>query len=77
MSIALATHDLVKNFGGLRATDHVSLTIHTGARHALIFGDEEVARGEVAVKPLREASAAQHTRVLSDAALWADELRTA
>ena len=36
MSIALATHDLVKNFGGLRATDHVSLTIHTGARHALI-----------------------------------------
>ena len=49
----------------------------SGARHALIFGDEEVARGEVAVKPLREASAAQHTRVLSDAALWADELRTA
>ena len=36
MSIALATHELVKNFGGLRATDHVSLTIHTGARHALI-----------------------------------------
>jgi histidyl-tRNA synthetase len=49
----------------------------SGARHALIFGDEEVARGEVAVKPLREASAAQHTRLLSDAALWADELRTA
>lgn len=36
MSIALATHDLVKNFGGLRATDHVSLSIRTGARHALI-----------------------------------------
>ena len=49
----------------------------SGARHALIFGDDEVARGEVAVKPLREASAAQLTRLLSDAALWADELRTA
>ena len=48
----------------------------SGARHALIFGDDEVARGEVAVKPLRDASAAQRTRVLSDAALWADELRT-
>ena len=49
----------------------------SGARHALIFGDDEVARGEVAIKPLRDASAAQRTRVLSDAALWADELRTA
>jgi len=48
----------------------------SGARHALIFGDEEVARGEVAVKPLREANAAQRTRLLTDAALWADELRT-
>lgn len=36
MSVALATNDLVKNFGGLRATDHVSLSVHTGARHALI-----------------------------------------
>ncbi len=49
----------------------------SGARHALIFGDDEVARGEVAIKPLRDASATQRTRVLSDAALWADELRTA
>ncbi len=49
----------------------------SGARHALIFGDDEVARGEVAIKPLRDASAAQRTRVLLDAALWADELRTA
>ena len=49
----------------------------SGARHALIFGDDEVSRGEVAIKPLREASAAQRTRVSSDAARWADELRTA
>ena len=49
----------------------------SGARHALIFGDDEVARGEVAIKPLRDASALQCTRVLSDAAQWAAELRTA
>ena len=36
MTAALITHDLVKNFGGLTATDHVSLTIAKGARHALI-----------------------------------------
>ena len=36
MTVALTTHDLVKNFGGLIATDHVSLTITKGARHALI-----------------------------------------
>ena len=36
MTAALTTHNLVKNFGGLTATDHVSLTIAKGARHALI-----------------------------------------
>ena len=36
MNAVLTTHDLVKNFGGLTATDHVSLTIAKGARHALI-----------------------------------------
>ena len=49
----------------------------SGAGHALIFGDDEVARGQVAIKPLRDASAAQRMRALSDAAQWADELRTA
>ncbi len=32
----LQTHGLVKRFGGITATDHVSLTIARGARHALI-----------------------------------------
>lgn len=49
----------------------------SGARHALIFGDDEVSRGEVAVKPLRDVGAAQRLRAISDAALWADELRNA
>ena len=32
----LQTQDLVKRFGGITATDHVSLNIAQGARHALI-----------------------------------------
>jgi histidyl-tRNA synthetase len=49
----------------------------SGARHALIFGAEELARGEVSIKPLREAAAVQRTRALADAAVWAHELRAA
>ena len=49
----------------------------SGAAYALVFGDDELARGEVAVKPLRDAKAAQFSRALVDAAAWAHELRTA
>ena len=49
----------------------------SGARHALIFGADELARGEVACKPLRDAAAAQTTRPIAEAAAWASELRTA
>ena len=49
----------------------------SGARYALVFGADELARGEVAVKPLRDAQAAQFSRALADAAAWAHELRTA
>ena len=49
----------------------------SGARHALIFGDDEVARGEVAVKPLRDADAGQRSLPMAQAARWAAELRTA
>ena len=35
-NIALETHGLVKRFGGIVATDHVSLQVAHGARHALI-----------------------------------------
>jgi histidyl-tRNA synthetase len=47
----------------------------SGAAHALIFGDDELARGEVAVKPLRDPQAAQFNRTLANAAAWAHELR--
>jgi histidyl-tRNA synthetase len=49
----------------------------SGARHALIFGADELMRGEVSIKPLREGVTAQRTRALADAAAWAHELRTA
>ncbi len=49
----------------------------SGAGFALIFGADELARGEVAIKPLRAGEgAAQFTRPLADAATWAHELRT-
>jgi histidyl-tRNA synthetase len=49
----------------------------SGARHALIFGDDELARGEVAVKSLRDANAAQRSVALAElpalAAQWRAE----
>jgi ABC-type branched-subunit amino acid transport system ATPase component len=36
MSIALQTHHLIRRFGGLIATNDVSMTLERGARHALI-----------------------------------------
>ena len=49
----------------------------SGARHALVFGGDELAQGMVAVKPLRDASAAQVLRPLADVATWAPQLRNA
>ena len=48
----------------------------SGAAFALIFGADEIARGEVAIKPLRSGEAApQYVRALGTAADWAHELR--
>jgi histidyl-tRNA synthetase len=49
----------------------------SGARLALVFGADELARGEVSINPLRDAAAMQSTRVLADVAIWARELRNA
>ncbi|WP_431261296.1 histidine--tRNA ligase [Roseateles chitinivorans] len=48
----------------------------SGARFALVFGPDELARGEVAVKPLR-GEGEQVTRPLNTVAAWAADLRTA
>ncbi len=50
----------------------------SGAAFALIFGADELAAGQVAIKPLRAGEgAAQFTRALAEAASWARELRIA
>ena len=49
----------------------------SGARHALIFGADELAHGEVALKPLRDAGAAQRNLPLGGVTEWAPTLRTA
>lgn len=48
----------------------------SGARWALIFGGDELARGEVAIKDLRDASVAQVCRALDDVSGWTSELKT-
>ncbi len=48
----------------------------SGAAFALIFGGDEVAAAQVAIKPLRRGEGApQFTRALDSAADWAHELR--
>ncbi len=49
----------------------------SGARHALIFGADELGRGEVAIKALREPAAPQVTRRLDQVGEWAQQLRNA
>ena len=47
----------------------------SGARFALIFGADELARGEVAIKSLRDAATPQRSLPLAQAASWAAELQ--
>ena len=49
----------------------------SGARFALIFGADELASGQVALKSLRDAEVPQRTVALGDVSIWAGELRTA
>jgi histidyl-tRNA synthetase len=49
----------------------------SGARFALVFGADEVSRGEVGLKPLRDAAAMQRALRLGQVADWAASLRNA
>jgi histidyl-tRNA synthetase len=48
----------------------------SGARYALIFGGDELARGEVTVKSLRDGAGAQRAESLSTVADWAAHLKS-
>ena len=74
--VAVLMHAAGKeNWGSMKSQFKKADT--SGARIALVFGADELARGEVAVKPLRDASALQTTRLIAQAAAWAHELRNA
>jgi len=47
----------------------------SGARFALIFGDEEVVEGKVTIKSLRDGSVPQQTLLQSELAAWASSFR--
>jgi histidyl-tRNA synthetase len=48
----------------------------SGARYALVFGAEELALGQVAVKSLRDGQGAQRTEPLGAVAGWAHSLQS-
>jgi len=48
----------------------------SGARYALVFGEQEMALGSVTVKALREAGAVQVTRSLENPSQWAKSLQS-
>ena len=48
----------------------------SGARYALVFGEEELARGQVVVKALRDGAGAQRECALADVAQWAATLQS-
>ncbi|KPF44843.1 histidyl-tRNA synthase [beta proteobacterium AAP121] len=68
---------VVLNGGGGSMKTQFKKADASGARWALVFGADELSRGEVALKPLRDAAAAQSSRALAEAAAWAHELRNA
>ena len=68
---------VVLNGGGGSMKSQFKRADASGARWALVFGPDELARGEVALKPLRDAQASQRTRPIAEVAAWAAELRTA
>ena len=72
---------VVLNAGGGSMKSQFKRADASGATYALIFGAEELARGEVAIKPLRGdpqlAAAAQCTQPLASASTWAASLLNA
>ena len=48
----------------------------SGARHALIFGADELAQGQLTLKALRDGAGAQTREPLADVATWAARLKS-
>ena len=67
--------DVLMHSGGGSMKSQLKKADASGARFALILGDDEVAAGEVTVKALRDGSGEQARKPLAQAAGWAAELR--
>ncbi len=48
----------------------------SGAAYAVVFGEDEIARGVVSVKTLRDGSGAQVEQALNDVSSWAPLLQS-
>ena len=68
---------VLMNAGGHSVKAQFKRADASGARYAIVFGADEAARGEAALKPLRDAGAAQRNLPLAQVAAWAQTLRNA
>jgi histidyl-tRNA synthetase len=66
--------DVLMHSGGGSFKNQLKKADASGARYALIFGDDEIAQGVVTVKALRDGTGAQVAKPLEAAAQWAAEL---
>jgi histidyl-tRNA synthetase len=57
---------VVMHAGGGSMKTQLKRADASGSTHALIFGADELAAGEITLKPLRDAGASQHRMTLSD-----------
>jgi histidyl-tRNA synthetase len=67
---------IVMHSGGGSFKSQLKKADASGARFALIFGDDEIAKGAVTVKSLRDGSGTQVERSLVSPATWAAELQS-
>jgi len=67
--------DVLMHSGGGSMKNQLKKADASGARYALILGDDEIARRGVTVKALREGAGEQSQRSLADAFRWAPELK--
>jgi histidyl-tRNA synthetase len=67
--------DVLMHAGGGSFKNQLKKADTSGARHALIFGADELAQGVVTIKSLRDGSGAQVQRPVADVAAWAGSLK--
>jgi len=68
--------DVVMHSGGGSMKNQFKKADASGARYALVLGDDEIAQGVVTVKPLRDGGGAQTQKPLAVVSDWAKELQS-